>query len=96
MWFFGDKDTDATANLASILEVDTSDCDTFLKKNQKVYETAKDYAGFSGSSTEDDYIKLYTFLLFLSDSSYNTKELSNFNNINVIFKRLYMNLFHFF
>lgn len=85
MWFFGDKDTDATANLASILEVDTSDCDTFLKKNQKVYETAKDYAGLSGSSTEDDYIKLYTFLLFLSDSSYNTKELSNFNNINVIF-----------
>lgn len=85
MWFFGDKDTDATANLASILEVDTSDCDTFLKKNQKVYETAKDYAGLDGSSTEDDYIKLYTFLLFLSDSSYNTKELSNFNNINVIF-----------
>ena len=85
MWFFGDKDTDATANLASILEVDTSDCDTFLKKNQKVYETAKDYAGLSGSATEGDYIKLYTFLLFLSDSSYNTKELSNFNNINVIF-----------
>lgn len=85
MWFFGDKDTDATANLASILEVDTCDCDTFLKKNQKVYETAKDYAGLDGSSTEDDYIKLYTFLLFLSDSSYNTKELSNFNNINVIF-----------
>ena len=85
MWFFGDKDTDATANLASILEVDTSDCDTFLKKNQKVYETAKDYAGLDGSSTENDYIKLYTFLRFLSDSSYNTKELSNFNNINVIF-----------
>ena len=39
----------------------------------------------SESSTEGDYIKLYTFLLFLSDSSYNTKELSNFNNINVIF-----------
>lgn len=85
MWFFGDKDTDATACLASILEVDTSDCDTFLKKNQKVYATAKDYAGLDDSSAEDDYIKLYTFLLFLSDSSYNTKELSNFNNINVIF-----------
>lgn len=85
MWFFGDKDTDATASLASILEVDTSDCDTFLKKNQKVYATAKDYAGLDDSSAEDDYIKLYTFLLFLSDSSYNTKELSNFNNINVIF-----------
>lgn len=85
MWFFGDKDTDATANLASILEVDTSDCDTFLKKNQKVYSVAKDYAGLNGTSSEEEYVKLYTFLLFLSDSSYNTKELSNFNNLNVIF-----------
>lgn len=85
MWFFGDKDTDVTANLASILEVDTSECDTFLKKNQRVYATAKEYAGLNDSSAKEDYIKLYTFLRFLSDSSYNTKELSNFNNINVIF-----------
>ncbi len=85
MWFFRDDDADATANLASILEVDTSDCDTFLKKNQRVYETAKDYAGLNDSSAKEDYIKLYTFLRFLSDSSYNIKELSNFNNINVIF-----------
>lgn len=85
MWFFGDKDTDATAVLSSILEVDTSDCETFLQKNNKVYKAAKKYAGIDGSSSNEAYVKLYCFLLFLSDSSYNTKELSDFNNINVIF-----------
>lgn len=85
MWFFGDKDSDATATLASVLEVDTSECETFLQKNNKVYEAAKEYAGLDANSVEADYIKLYCFLLFLSDSSYNTKELSDFSNINVIF-----------
>ncbi len=85
MWFFGDKDTDATSVLASILEVDTSDCETFLEKNTKVYLAAKDYAEINESDPKENYIKLYCFLLFLSDSSYNTKELSDFNNINVIF-----------
>ena len=85
MWFFGDKDTDATSVLASILEVDTSDCETFLEKNTKVYSAAKDYAEINESDPKENYIKLYCFLLFLSDSSYNTKELSDFNNINVIF-----------
>lgn len=85
MWFFGDKDTDATAVLSSILEVDTSDCETFLQKNNKVYKAAKEYAGINKNSLKEDYVKLYCFLLFLSDSSYNTKELSDFNNINVIF-----------
>ena len=85
MWFFGDKDTDATAVLSSILEVDISDCETFLQKNNKVYKAAKEYAGIDGSSSNEAYVKLYCFLLFLSDSSYNTKELSDFNNINAIF-----------
>lgn len=85
MWFFGDKDTDATAVLSSILEVDTSDCETFLERNHTVYEEAKKYAGINENSSKKDYVKLYCFLLFLSDSSYNTKELSDFNNINVIF-----------
>lgn len=85
MWFFGDKDTDSTAVLSSILEVDTSDCETFLERNHTVYEEAKKYAGINENSSKKDYVKLYCFLLFLSDSSYNTKELSDFNNINVIF-----------
>lgn len=85
MWFFGDKDTDATSVLASILEVDTSDCETFLKKNNTVYSAAKEYAGIKKSDPKEKYIKLYCFLRFLSDSSYNTNELSDFNNINVIF-----------
>lgn len=85
MWFFGDKESDATAKLASILEVDTSECKTFLEINNRVYKTAKEYAGIDQNSTEQDYIKLHCFLCFLSDSSYNTKELSDFNNINVIF-----------
>lgn len=85
MWFFGDKDTDATSVLASILEVDTSDCETFLKKNKTVYSAAKEYADINESDSKEKYIKLYCFLRFLSDSSYNTNELSDFNNINVIF-----------
>lgn len=85
MWFFGDKDTDATSILASILEVDTSDCKTFLEKNKTVYSVAKEYADIKESDPKEKYIKLYCFLRFLSDSSYNTNELSDFNNINVIF-----------
>lgn len=85
MWFFGDKDTDATSVLSSILEVDTSDCETFLEKNKTVYSAAKEYADIKESDPKEKYIKLYCFLRFLSDSSYNTNELSDFNNINVIF-----------
>ena len=85
MWFFGDKDTDATSVLASILEVDTSDCETFLEKNKTVYSAAKEYADINESDSKEKYIKLYCFLRFLSDSSYNANELSDFNNINVIF-----------
>lgn len=85
MWFFGDKDNDATSILASILEVDVSGCSTFLEKNHTVYKTAKKFAGVNEQSSQEEYIKLYCFLLLLSDSSYNTEELSNFSNTNVIF-----------
>ena len=82
MWFFNDTAQD---KLAEILEIDKDKNKTFLKFNHEIYECAKTYAGFSSISTKSDYIKLYCLLLFLSDSSCNTTELSDFNNCNVIF-----------
>lgn len=81
-WFFNDT---ALNNLAEILGVVRDDDETFLQFNHKIYEIAKTYAGVTSASTKDDYIKLYYFLLFLSDSSFNTAEFSDFRNNNLIF-----------
>lgn len=81
MWFFNNEAQD---KLAEILDVDKSR-KTFLEFNHEIYEKAKYYAGINSASTKSDYIKLYCLLLFLSDSSYNTAELSDFDNCNVIF-----------
>lgn len=81
-WFFNDT---ALNNLAEILGVDRENGETFLQFNHKIYEIAKNYAGVTPTSTKDDYIKLYYFLLFLSDSSFNTVEFSDFRNNNLIF-----------
>ena len=81
-WFFNDT---ALNNLAEILGVDRENGETFLQFNHKIYEIAKNYAGVTSASSKEDYIKLYYFLLFLSDSSFNTAEFSDFRNNNLIF-----------
>lgn len=81
-WFFNDT---ALNNLAEILGVDRENGETFLEFNHKIYELAKNYVGLTTSNTKEDYIKLYYFLIFLSDSSFNTAEFSDFRNNNLIF-----------
>lgn len=82
MWFFNEK---AQNKLAEILDIDLQEDDTFLQSNYKIYEKAKDFAGLTSISSKDDYIKLYYLLLFLSDTSFNTAEFSDFRNNNLIF-----------
>lgn len=81
-WFFNDA---ALKNLAKILEVDIDDDDTFLQVNHRIYEKAKSFADITSASSKEDYIKLYYLLLFLSDTSFNTAEFSDFRNNNLIF-----------
>lgn len=83
MWIFNDK---ALNILSDILEVDFGkEKKTFLEKNKAIYDKAKEYAGITKQSKKAEYIKLYDFLWYLSDSSYSIPELSDFNSINVIF-----------
>lgn len=82
MWFFNDE---AQNKLGEILEVNKAKNKTFLEFNHEIYTKAKSYAEITYSDKKSDYIKLYCFLLFLSDSSCHTSELSDFNNCNVIF-----------
>lgn len=82
MWFFNEK---AQGKLAEILDIDLQEDDTFLQSNYKIYEKAKDFAGLTSISSKDDYIKLYYLLRFLSDTSFNTAEFSDFRNNNLIF-----------
>ncbi len=82
MWIYNDG---ALENLAKILEIDIDSEKTFLKNNADIYDIAKKYAGLSASSSKSDYIKLYDFLWSLIGDSFNTTELSDFNNSNIIF-----------
>lgn len=82
MWFFND---DSLNSLAQILDVDLKGYSTFLQKNSAIYDIAKDYAGITPLSDKTEYITLYSFLRDLSESGFNSSEISDFNNINVIF-----------
>lgn len=82
MWIYNDG---ALENLAKILEIDIDSEKTFLENNAVIYDKAKEYAELSSSPSKSDYIKLYDFLWFLSGDSFNTTELSDFNNSNIIF-----------
>ena len=62
MWFYSDT---TPAKLAKLLGIKRDTDETFLRFNNKIYEVAKDYAGITASSTKEDYIKLYYFLLSL-------------------------------
>ena len=79
MWFYNEG---ALENLAKLLDVDIED--SFLKTNYAIYQKAIKYAELNNPDKET-LIKLYCFLLYMSDSSFNTAELSDFNSINIIF-----------
>lgn len=82
MWVFNDNSLE---NLAHIFEVDLDDDATFFENNKKVYDVVKDYACIGPSSTKEDYVKLYDFIWYLSDSNFNAAEFSDFNCCNLIF-----------
>ena len=82
LWIYDDE---VIAKLADLLGVDYDDSKTFLENNHLVYEKAKTFAKINAASTHDDYIKLFDFLWFLTGSSFNTTELSDFRCINLIF-----------
>lgn len=81
-WIYGENTINT---LGRILNVDFEENDTFLKKNHKVYEQAKNYAGVTAASSKEDFIKLYCLLWYLSDTTLNSSELTDFYSINVIF-----------
>lgn len=82
MWVFNDNSLE---NLAHIFEVDLDDDATFFENNKKVYDVAKNYADIGPTSTKEDYVKLYDFIWYLSDSNFNAAEFSDFNCCNLIF-----------
>lgn len=82
MWFYNDG---TLKKLADILDVDDDESKTFLERNNKIYDKAKDYIGLYNNSDKEKIIKLYCFLCFLIDESVNVPEFSDFHNVNVIF-----------
>ena len=82
MWVYNDN---SLKNLAKIFEIDIDQKKTFLESNKDIYDKAKAFAKITEDSKKEDYIKLYDFLWYLSDSNYNTAEFTDFNNANIIF-----------
>ncbi len=83
MWIYSDSAVEALAELLDV-NIDEESY-SFLEKNKLVYDKAKEFANITEASTKSDYIKLYDFLWYLSDASFNVKELMDFNSINVIY-----------
>lgn len=81
-WIYRDE---SLYSIAEILDVDTNECETMLKLNNHIYSQAKIWAEIEEPSNFSDHIKLSQFLWFLTDTSYNAKELSNINASNIIF-----------
>lgn len=81
-WIYRDE---SLYSIAEILDVDTNECETMLKLNNHIYSQAKIWAEIEEPSNFSDHIKLFQFLWFLTDTSYNAKELSNINASNIIF-----------
>lgn len=81
-WIYRDESLNY---LAEILGIDTSNIKTNLQLNNKIHSTVKQWVGIDDSSDFCEYIKLYQFLWFLTDTSYNAKELSDINAPNIIF-----------
>lgn len=82
-WIYSDE---RLKKLAEILDVEAKSDYTMLKLNNKIYTRAKELAGIDDEkSTLYEYIKLYHFLWFLVDESYNVEELSDINSPNIIF-----------
>lgn len=81
-WIYRDESLEY---LAEILGIDTNDIETNLQLNNQIQSTAKQWVGIDDSSELREYIKLYQFLWFLTDTSYNTKELSDIYAPNIIF-----------
>lgn len=81
-WIYRDE---SLYSIAEILDVDTNECETMLKLNNHIYSQAKIWAKIEEPSNFSDHIKLFHFLWFLTDTSYNAKELSNINASNIIF-----------
>ena len=82
MWVYGNDSLD---KLAKIFEIEVDPKKTFFENNQIIYGKAKEFAGISEASKKEDYVKLYDFLWYMSDDSYNTAEFTDFNDVNIIF-----------
>ncbi len=80
-WIYRDE---SLYSIAEILDVDTNECKTMLKLNNLIYSRAKQWAKIEESDFSA-HIKLSHFLWFLTDTSYNAKELSDINASNIIF-----------
>ena len=81
-WIYRDESLEY---LAEILDIDTNDIETSLQLNNQIHSTAREWVGINDSSEFSEYIKLYQFLWFLTDTTYNVKELSDINATNIIF-----------
>ena len=81
-WIYRDE---SLYSIAEILDVDTNECETVLQLNNHIYSRAKIWAEIGESSDLLAHIKLTEFLWFLTDTSYNVKELSDINANNIIF-----------
>lgn len=81
-WIYRDE---SLYSIAEILDVDTNECETKLQLNNHIYSRAKIWAEIGESSDLLAHIKLTEFLWFLTDTSYNVKELSDINVNNIIF-----------
>ncbi len=84
MWIYADK---VINKLAEIFDevIEIEDNTTFFEKNQKIYEKAKEWLNIKDKFEKIDFRKLNSFLWFLTDSSLNIEEFSDFNSINIIF-----------